>query len=406
MRDDFAPDASANPFRTGSLTIFQRRAMASDFEVALNETDDADRETFAADAAFAALDEVERVEEILSVFKPHSKVSRVNQLASEMNIRVDDELWNWLDASLKFGRETGGAFDVASAPLWKAWGFARRDGEFPEENALKVALEKSGVRHLRLDPEARTIAFDEEGVALNFGAIGKGIALDAAATILEERGVGSFLIQGGKSGAVVRGGRKNDYAPSVPRPETARDARDEDDEIDEESGLPRLGAAKRSGAASAFDALLPNFKTDDFFAPPENAPTGWTIGVAHPLKPELRLAELWLRDRALATSGSTWQFFRSGGKRYSHIIDPRSGYPTTGVLSTTVLAPTATEADALSTAFFVAGPEMAADFCERRPDLSALFVLERETSPGYELVAFNLDADVFRLCSTRPPDRR
>ena len=330
MRDDFSSGAAPSPFCPGSLTIFQRRAMASDFEVAVNETDDSDRETFAADAAIAALDEVERVEGILSVFKPHSKVSRINQLASEMNIRVDDELWGWLDASLRFGRETGGAFDVASAPLWKAWGFARRDGEFPEENALKEALEKSGVRHLRLDPESRTIAFDEEGVALNFGAIGKGIALDAAAAILEERGLGSFLVQGGKSGAVTRGGRKNDYAPSVPRPVDETDAREDDDEIDEESGLRRRGAGKRSDAVAALDALLPNLRVDELVAPPENAPTGWTIGVAHPLRPEKRLAELWLQDRALATSGSTWQFFRSGGKRYSHIIDPRTGYPTTG----------------------------------------------------------------------------
>jgi len=398
MRDDFSSGAAPSPFCPGSLTIFQRRAMASDFEVAVNETDDADRETFAADAAIAALDEVERVEGILSVFKPHSKVSRINQLASEMNIRVDDELWGWLDASLRFGRETGGAFDVASAPLWKAWGFARRDGEFPEENALKEALEKSGVRHLRLDPESRTIAFDEEGVALNFGAIGKGIALDAAAAILEERGLGSFLIQGGKSGAVTRGGRKNDYAPSVPRPVDETDAREDDDEIDEESGLRRRSGGKRSDAVAAIDALLPHLRVDELVAPPENAPTGWTIGVAHPLRPEKRLAELWLQDRALATSGSTWQFFRSGGKRYSHIIDPRTGYPTTGVLSTTVLAPTATEADALSTAFFVAGPDMAAEFCERRPEIAAFFVLERETSPGYEIATFNLDADVFRLC--------
>ena len=400
MRDDSSFDAASLLFQPGPLTIFQRRAMASDFEVLVNETDDADGETFAADAAIAALDEVERVEEILSVFKPHSKVSRINQLASEMNVRVDDELWGWLDASLRFGRLTDGAFDVASAPLWKAWGFARRDGEFPAPDALKKALEKSGARHLRLDPETRTVAFDEEGVELNFGAIGKGIALDAATAILEERGIGSFLIQGGKSGVVARGGRKNDYAPDVPRPSTDSEI-PEDEEIDEESGLPKRGAAKRSDAVAALDALLPNLAPDAPVAPPENAPVGWTIGVAHPLRPDRRLAELWLRDRALATSGSTWQFFRSGGKRYSHVIDPRSGYPTTGVLSTTVLAPTATEADALSTAFFVAGVEKAAEFCERRPDVAALFVLERETSPGYEIATFNLDERVFRLCPQR-----
>ena len=123
---------------------------------------------------------------------------------------------------------------------------------------------------------------------------------------------------------------------------------------------------------------------------------GWTIGVAHPLFPERRLGEICLRDRALATSGSTYQFFRCGGKRYSHVVDPRTGYPTTGVLSTTVLAPTATEADALSTAFFVLGPEKTAAFCAKRPEIGALLVLERETSPGFEIATFNLGPDVWR----------
>ena len=364
----------------------------------VNETSDA--ETFVADAALSALDEVDRVEDVLSVFRARSKVSRINALASEMNIRVDDELWGWLETSLRLGRETDGAFDVAAAPLWQAWGFAKRDGEFPEPDKLRDALEKSGARHLRLDPVERTIAFDEPGVALNFGAIGKGFALDAAAKIMEERGVGSFLIQGGKSGVITRGGRKNDYAPSTPRPKSlsGNERAERDDEFDEESGLPVRGRATRSDASAALDALLPDFNVDDVTTPPEGAPVGWTIGVAHPLKPERRLAELWLRDRALATSGSTWQFFRSGGKRYSHIIDPRTGYPTFGVLSATVLASTATEADALSTAFFVSGAEKTREFCERRPDVSALHVLESERSPGYELATFNLDSGTLRIC--------
>lgn len=383
--------------RAGALTIFQRRAMASDFEVAVNAS--REEETFAADAALAALDEVDRIEDILSVFKPRSKVSRINALASEMNMRLDDELWEWLETSLRLERETDGAFDVACAPLWRAWGFAKRDGEFPAPEKLRAALEKSGTRHLRLDAGERTIAFDESGVELNFGAIGKGFALDAAAAKLEERGVGSFLIQGGKSGAVARGGRKNDYSPMV-LDECFASARDSnDEEIDEESGLPKRRAPNRADAKAALDALAPIVPEDNARARRLAAePEGWTIGLAHPLMPERRVAELWLRDRALATSGSTWQFFRSGGKRYSHIIDPRSGYPAEGVLSATVLAPTAAEADALSTAFFVLGAEKVSEFCARRRDVAAALVLERETSPGYEIAAFNLEPEVFRIC--------
>ncbi|MBQ9812012.1 MAG: FAD:protein FMN transferase [Thermoguttaceae bacterium] len=381
-----------NPYATpGALTVFRRAAMASDFEAAFNESADED----VADAALDALDEVDRVEEALSVFRPTSAVSRLNLLGAEMSVRVDDELWNWIETSIRLGEETDGAFDVASAPLWRVWGFANRDGEFPKEEDRLRALALSGRRHLRLNPESRSVAFDEPGVELNFGAIGKGIALDLAAAKLEERGVFDFLVQGGKSGVVARGGRVGDYSPAAL--EVPEGDEEEDAGIDEESGLPRRGASTK--ARETLDAILPEaFRLDAALLAQEklrDAPTGWTIGVAHPLVPEKRIGELWLRDRALATSGSTWQFFRAGGKRYSHIVDPRTGFPTTGVLSTTVLAPTATEADALSTAFFVLGPEKTEDFCRRRPEVAALMILEREVDPGYELATFNLDAEVF-----------
>lgn len=371
----------------GALTVYRHKAMASDFEVALNETSD----DFGADAALDALDEVDRIEEVLSIFRPTSAVSRINLLASEINVRVDDELWNWIQTSIRLGKETEGAFDVASAPLWRAWGFAERDGEFPSDDVLERALAKSGVRLLRLDDAAQTIAFKEEGVELNFGAIGKGFALDAAAKKLEEKGVCDFLIQGGKSGVVARGRRLNDFQPNPS--DSAPVQTENDEEIDEESGLP-----KRTAKVDV-DALTPKiFRRDEAFIAAkerENREEGWTIGLAHPLAPEKRLGQIWLRDQALATSGSTYQFFRSGGKRYSHIIDPRTGRPSVGVLSTTVLASTATESDALSTAFFVMGVEKIEEFCDKRKDVGAIVVIERPTSPGYEIKTFNLDGSVF-----------
>ena len=376
----------------GPLTVYRREAMASDFEVALNESADED----GADAALDALDEVDRIEDALSVFRPTSAVSRVNLLAAEAPVRVDDELWNWLQTSVRLGEETEGAFDVAAAPLWRAWGFADRDGEFPPEDKLRRALALSGQSRLRFDETARTVAFEQEGVELNFGAIGKGIALDAAAAKLEERGVFDFLIQGGKSGVVARGGRAGDYAPNVLAELSAGAREDKEPEIDEESGLRR----RRDSSEETFDAILPDaLKPDGALLAAERLrlePTGWTIGIAHPLYPEKRLGKLWLRNRALATSGSTYQFFRAGGKRYSHIIDPRTGYPASGVLSATALAGSGAEADALSTAFFVLGVEESMAFCERRPDVGALLIVEREKSPGYEIVTINLDDQTWR----------
>ena len=378
----------------GPLTVYRRRAMASDFEISFNDRgyEGGEGDEFEASAALDALDEIDRIEDALSIFRPTSALSRVNLLASEMNVRVDDALWDWIQTSLRLGEETEFAFDITSTPLWRAWGFARRDGEFPSEEALARARELVGAARLRLDEDARTIAFDREGVELNFGAIGKGIALDVAAEVLLDRGVGDFLAQGGKSGAVARGGRRDDYPPTskfgVSRLPDA-DSERASEEYDEESGLPiraRLVDAPHEIERDSRDGLQGEF----------DGRTGWTIGVAHPLAPERRLGEIWLKDRALATSGSTYQFFRSGGKRYSHVVDPRTGYPTVGVLQTTVLAPTATEADALSTAFFVLGVEKSRAICERRGNVSALFALEKATYPGYELVEINLSSDVWR----------
>ncbi len=376
----------------GPLTVYRRRAMASDFEISFNDRgyESVDGAEFEASAALDALDAIDRIEDALSIFRPTSALSRVNLLASEMDVRVDDALWEWLQTALRLGAETDYAFDVTSTPLWRAWGFARRDGEFPSADVLKRATELVGVARLRLDEDARTIAFDRQGVELNFGAIGKGIALDVASEILSERGVADFLAQGGKSGAVARGGRRDDYPPQETRAGSDVDDssfdKELDAEVDEESGLPTRSSQRSEPRFAA------RRTSDDEF----DARTGWTIGVAHPLAPERRLGEIWLKDRALATSGSTYQFFRSGGKRYSHVIDPRTGYPTVGVLQTTVLAPTATEADALSTAFFVLGVEKSREICERRGDVSALFALEKPTYPGYELVEINLSPTVWR----------
>ncbi len=439
-------------FPSGPLTVYRRAAMASDFEVSLNAT----RDDSGADAALDALDEVDRIENVLSIFRPTTLASRVNLLAAELNVRVDEEFWGWLETAIRFSEETDGAFDVAAAPIWRAWGFAKRDGEFPAPDVIERALELSGTRHLQLDEVERSIAFDEEGVELNFGAIGKGIALDAAAQKLLDGGQTNFLIQGGKSGCVARGGRLNDelfvfgdFSDEAAKEETNQDAtgeanetrsdafpkdavfafgsavetvltqgfgalaasngaaslgaetdEDDDPEFDEESGRRRK--TSRRADEEAVEALIPEFLRPDAeterlaLLSKSHRYKGWTIGVAHPLFPERRVGEIFLRDRALGTSGSTYQFFRCGGKRYSHVVDPRTGYPTTGVLSTTVLAPTATEADALSTAFFVLGPEKTAAFCAKRPEIGALLVLERETSPGYALATFNLGPDVWR----------
>jgi len=122
---------------------------------------------------------------------------------------------------------------------------------------------------------------------------------------------------------------------------------------------------------------------------------GWPVGIRNPLFPEQRLGTVLLRDRGMSSSGSGVQYFRHGGKRYGHILDPRTGWPTEGMLSVTVLAPTAALADALSTAFFVIGLEKAAEYCHNHEGVSALLIPPPAQGRRLEPVRCNLDEVLF-----------
>jgi thiamine biosynthesis lipoprotein len=124
---------------------------------------------------------------------------------------------------------------------------------------------------------------------------------------------------------------------------------------------------------------------------------GWVIGIGHPLRPERRLAELLVRNRAAGTSGAAFQFFRHAGKRYGHILDPRTGVPAEGVFSVTVLAPSATLADALSTAFYVMGFDAAVGYCERHSEVGFLMLLPAESGSAVELATCGLEDSCWRL---------
>ncbi len=121
------------------------------------------------------------------------------------------------------------------------------------------------------------------------------------------------------------------------------------------------------------------------------------IGVGHPLRTDRRLAEVLVRGGGVGTSGAGFQFFRHEGRRYGHILDPRTGRPAEGVFSVTVLAPTAAEADALSTAFYVLGYEETARYCESRPDVGFLMLLPSTRGSSVDLAVCGLQADQWRM---------
>jgi FAD:protein FMN transferase len=312
LADRMEQAAAAGREKTETSFLWvSRRAMAAEFEVVVR----AGQYPQATEAALAALDEVERLEERLSVFRPTSEVSRINEFAASGPVEVAAELFELIELAVRLHRETGGALDVTAGPLSEVWGFARGQGAAPEPAQIAEALARTGSDKLELDAARRTVRFRVPGVWINLGAIGKGYAVDRAAAVLAAQGIEDFMVHGGQSSVVAR------------------------------------------GSSSAADGQA-----------------GWAVGVHDPLGGERRLGEVRLMDRALGTSGSQRQFFMHGGRRLGHVLDPRTGWPAEGLLAATVVAPTAAEADGLSTAMFVMGLAGGMAFCEAREGLAAVFV--------------------------------
>ncbi|MCL2305473.1 MAG: FAD:protein FMN transferase [Planctomycetaceae bacterium] len=285
--------------------------------------------------ALAALDEVQRLERKLSVFLPDSQVSFINKVASFSPVSLDEELFDLVQFCLDLSEQTGGAIDITSTPLWKLWGFADKKVRIPTAGEIAAALETVGTRFVELDETAGTIRFTKPGVQLSFGCVGKGLALDAASRVLENAGMRDFQIHGGLSSVLTRG----------------------------------------------------NFRRSE---------PGWTLGVAHPIYPEQRLAEIRLLDESLGTSGSQKQFFLHQNRRYGHILDPRTGYPSEHTLMVTVVAGSAMLADVLSTAFYVMPPTEVETYCAAHPDVAALLVLASDQNPQFEVRSFGLPDEKIR----------
>ena len=319
------------------LVHLSRKAMAGEFEICLPVA----IAGAAGAAALQALDLIQSLESQLSFFQPDSDISRINRHAAAAAVEVEPRLFALLQSAVQLWRESGGAYDLTAAPLWEAWGFAHRAGAVPSPEQLAEARALVGGQWVELDEARQTVRLLRPGMRLNLGSIGKGFAVDRAAEHLLAAGVSDFLVHGGYSSVAARG-------LACPAKILA---------VDERAG----------GVVGS----------------------PWTIGVKDPLRDERRLGQIELHDRALGTSGAQFQSFRHRGRRYGHILDPRSGQPAEGVLSVTVLAPTAAEADALSTAFYVMGPEAAADYCRRHTSIAALIFVPAAGN-RWELRYFNL----------------
>jgi thiamine biosynthesis lipoprotein len=262
-------------------------------------------------------EEIDRVEQTFSRFRASAEIARINREAATAPVVTDPEVFNMLAAALEMSRRTDGVFDATIGPLTRAWGFSSRSPKFPTETELQAARALVGWRQVELDPEVRSVHFSQPGVELDLGAMAKGYAVDCALDVMA---------------------------------------------ASEVEGLVDAGSSSMAATAGASAALR-------------------SIAIAHPLDGARVLGEVRLQGRALATSGVRQQSFVHDGLRFSHLLDPtRNEIAAHRVLQTTLLAPSATVADALSTALFLLGPERGRRALERFDDCSALWILEDSNS--------------------------
>jgi thiamine biosynthesis lipoprotein len=265
----------------------------------------------------ACFDEVDRLESILSIFNPSSELSFLNRNAAESAVPVPPELFHLLQFCRGMHAQTEGAFDVTTGSLSHCWGFHDRKPQFPEPQSLARSMHSVGFHHISFGND-HSVSFGCAGLSINLGGVGKGYALDCGAAKLRTFGMETALLSAGFSSILALG----------------------------------------SGPHGA----------------------GWLVGLRHPVFKDRRLGTVRLHSCALGTSGQEEQWCEAGGQRYGHIFDPRTGLPPKGTLSVTVIADSATCADALATAFFVGGPELANRYCAIHEDVVAIMLLERDSS--------------------------
>jgi len=251
------------------------------------------------EAVKAAFDEVGRLEGLLSSYRPASEWSEVNRHAAHQAVKVSPELFRLLACCLEYSRQSEGTFDISVGPLLRVWGLVRGTGSLPQQAELAAVLPKIGYRHVHLDPGARTVQFDSPGVEITSGGIGKGYAVDRAVDVLKERDFDTALVAG--AGSSIYG----------------------------------LGA-------------------------PPAEPRGWRIDIPDPGNPRQSAAEVFLKNMSVSTSGTYVRSFWAGERIYSHIMDPRNGYPAQGVALVSVIARRTLDSEAWTKPCFILGREWAA----------------------------------------------
>jgi thiamine biosynthesis lipoprotein len=292
-------------------------AMGTIFAIDINATDQATAEQ----DINLAFDEIDRIEALLSNYRPSSELSRISREAGSAPIVTDPETFHFLERSLYWSRVSNGAFDITVGPLLRAWGFFFHQGRIPSQAQLNAVRSKIGWQHIALDAQTRTVSFiNHQSMELDPGSIGKGFAVDSVEKLLRAQGVTSAFISAGGSTLYAIG----------TNPGTA----------------------------------------------------GWPVDIPDPRHPGKTAATIQLKDSSLSTGACTEKFFIKNSHRYCHIFDPRTMRPVEGMLQTTIINPSATDSDALSTVVFVLSSTASRKLLASMPGTQALIFSQPPSPPS------------------------
>ena len=261
-----------------------------------------------------AVEEITRIEKLISSWDPNSRTSEINKNAGIKPVKVESELYELIKRAIGISKLTDGAFDISYASMDRIWKFDGSMKAMPSEEEIKYSVEKVGFQNIVLDPVEQTVFLKLPGMKIGFGAIGKGYAADKAKQLLMDKGVASGIINA--SGDMNTWGKQPDGE-------------------------------------------------------------SWKVAITNPMNKNKVFALLPITDGAVVTSGDYERYVTFNGKRYAHIIDPRTGYPSTGIISVTVFAPKAELADALATSVFVMGKEIGLDRINQLPRVECIIIDEK-----------------------------
>ena len=258
-----------------------------------------------------AVAEMTRIEKLISSWDKNSQTSFINKNAGIQAVKVDQELFDLIQRAIQISKLTNGAFDISYASMDRIWKFDGSMTTMPSAEIVKESVSKVGYQNIILNAENQTVFLKLKGMKIGFGAIGKGYAADKAKELLKQKGVVSGIVNA--------------------------------------SGDLNTWGTQQNGEH-------------------------WKVAIKNPLNKNKVFALLPIYESAVVTSGNYEKYVMFNDKRYTHIIDPRTGYPSQGIVSVSVFAPSAELADALATSIFVMGKEVGLDFINQLKGVECIIV--------------------------------